>query len=308
MQVSVIIAAYNVADFIGRAIASVQAQTVVDWEAIVVDDASVDGTCDVVRASAEADPRIRLIRQDRNQGPAAARNRAIEAAAGDWIAVLDADDAWRPERLERLLAEAAATGADFVADNLIRFDQAAGIEVDHAFHLALERTPLSLDFLLPGGRQNGLMKPIISNEFIKKNHIIYDVSFRSSEDLLLYIDLYFAGAKMIVVKPAYYVYTMRVGPVSGTRSPGSRSTTAADNLVAIAAIVASRHGHAMSAHERRLVRRLRTSSMRLRVFQELTARRRSGRLGSAAMLAAVHPLATMKYFVSSPTWRRLVGN
>jgi len=95
---TVVIPAYNAARTIGSAIRSVLAQTRQDFEVIVVDDGSTDGTSD--RAGAyESDPRIRVIRQP-NRGPSAARNVGIAEARGSYVSMLDADDLWLPEYLE----------------------------------------------------------------------------------------------------------------------------------------------------------------------------------------------------------------
>jgi glycosyltransferase involved in cell wall biosynthesis len=95
---TVVVPAYNAARTIGSAIRSVLAQTRQDFEVIVVDDGSTDGTSD--RASVyESDPRIRVIRQP-NRGPSAARNAGIAAARGSYVSTLDADDLWLPEYLE----------------------------------------------------------------------------------------------------------------------------------------------------------------------------------------------------------------
>ena len=99
MLFSVIMPAYNRAAFIGAALHSVVAQTLGDWECIVVDDGSTDGTCAVVREMAAKEPRIRLIEQA-NAGPGAARNKGAAAATGKYLAFLDSDDLWMPWALE----------------------------------------------------------------------------------------------------------------------------------------------------------------------------------------------------------------
>ena len=96
--VSVIIPSYQSADALPNALDSVQRQTFTDLEVIVVDDGSTDDTRAVVEAASTADPRIRYLYQE-NQGPAAARNTGIAAAEGEYIALLDADDTWEPEKL-----------------------------------------------------------------------------------------------------------------------------------------------------------------------------------------------------------------
>jgi glycosyltransferase involved in cell wall biosynthesis len=95
-QVSVIVPTYNRADTIKRAIASVQAQTFQDWELIVVDDGSTDGTASVI---AGLDPRMVVIRQE-NQGISGARNTGLARSTGRYIAFLDSDDEWLPHHLE----------------------------------------------------------------------------------------------------------------------------------------------------------------------------------------------------------------
>lgn len=102
--VSIVTPAYRAARFIGETIRSVQAQTYRDFEMLVVDDCSPDETAAIVESFTATDPRIRLLRQPANGGPAAARNRALSEARGRWIAFLDSDDAWLPAKLERQLA------------------------------------------------------------------------------------------------------------------------------------------------------------------------------------------------------------
>lgn len=96
-KVSVVIPTFNRADFITRALDSVAAQTCPVSEMIVIDDGSTDGTQDII---SRYYPHVRLITQS-NRGVSCARNAGIRNAAGDWIAFLDSDDAWRPNKMER---------------------------------------------------------------------------------------------------------------------------------------------------------------------------------------------------------------
>ncbi len=95
--VSVIIPVYNRYDFVRRAIDSVLSQTYRNFELIVVDDGSTDDTS---RVKSDYGDRIRYVRHPDNRGVAAARNTGIREAAGEWIALLDSDDWWLPEKLE----------------------------------------------------------------------------------------------------------------------------------------------------------------------------------------------------------------
>ena len=97
--VSIVTPAYRAAEFVGDTIKSAQCQDHSDWEMLVVDDCSPDETCARVDAFAAADPRVRLIRQTANAGPAVARNVALEQAKGRYMAFLDSDDLWLPGKL-----------------------------------------------------------------------------------------------------------------------------------------------------------------------------------------------------------------
>ena len=99
--VTVIIPTYNSARFLLGAIRSVQRQSISDWELIIVDDRSTDGSGDLI-AHEVRDSRIRVIRQS-NQGDAAARNTGIRASKSPCVAFLDADDLWKPDKLKRQL-------------------------------------------------------------------------------------------------------------------------------------------------------------------------------------------------------------
>ena len=108
---------YNAERFIAESVESVLCQTVEDWELIIVDDASSDGTLDIVADFQQRDPRIRLVTEGTNHGPAHARNRGLEQARGDLIAFIDSDDVWFPEKtakqvaaMERYQADIAYTG------------------------------------------------------------------------------------------------------------------------------------------------------------------------------------------------------
>ncbi len=97
--VSIIMPAYNVEPFVGGAIESVRSQTFSDFELVVVDDGSTDGTAAAVERHAQEDDRIRLVRQS-NRGLSAARNVALQHSSGAYLAILDSDDAWMPSFLD----------------------------------------------------------------------------------------------------------------------------------------------------------------------------------------------------------------
>jgi len=112
--VSIVMPAYNSAAYIGVAIESVLAQTYKNWELIIIDDGSHDGTADVIRRYSKDEHRIRVLTHEKNKGIAVARNLGFASASGDWIACLDSDDMWLPNKLERQLSKALELQADFL--------------------------------------------------------------------------------------------------------------------------------------------------------------------------------------------------
>lgn len=98
--VSIIMPSYNTSNYIADSIRSVQAQTYTNWELILVDDCSSDNTDEVVETFL-TDKRIIYIKNEQNSGAAESRNRALRKAKGKWIAFLDSDDLWMPEKLSK---------------------------------------------------------------------------------------------------------------------------------------------------------------------------------------------------------------
>ncbi len=97
--VSIIMPSFNTAQYIWDSIKSIQAQTYSNWELIIVDDCSTDNSLEIIRGFNE--PRIILLQNEKNSGAAISRNYALREAKGKWIAFLDSDDIWVPEKLEK---------------------------------------------------------------------------------------------------------------------------------------------------------------------------------------------------------------
>lgn len=118
--VSVIMPTYNCSRFIAESIRSVLSQTYTNWELLIVDDCSTDNTAEIVNAF--TDQRIRYMQNEKNEGAALTRNKALRAAKGHYIAFLDADDLWAPEKLEKQIA--------FMELNCYAFTYHAYTEID----------------------------------------------------------------------------------------------------------------------------------------------------------------------------------
>jgi glycosyltransferase involved in cell wall biosynthesis len=116
-MISVVMAAYNRADTLQRAIDSVLAQTIDDWELIVVDDGSVDGTSEIL--ARQTDPRIRVFTHAVNRGQYPAKNTGYDNIRGEWFTHLDSDDELTPDALGSVLDCAERTGATAVMSNCV---------------------------------------------------------------------------------------------------------------------------------------------------------------------------------------------
>lgn len=134
MLVSVVMPAYNAEKYIGQAIESVQKQTYTNWELIVVDDCSTDNTYEIVKEYSQKDFRIKLLKNQKNQGVSYTRKNGVEASAGEWIAFLDSDDAWHHEKLEKQLVCQKQYGAKLVF-TASAFMNSEGKRLDWVLHV-----------------------------------------------------------------------------------------------------------------------------------------------------------------------------
>lgn len=121
--VSVIMPAYNCGDFIGIALDSVINQSYKNWEVIVVDDCSTDNTADVVQEYIKKDNRIKYHKLDKNSGAAVARNKAVDLATGKYIAFLDSDDVWFPEKLTKQIGFMEDNGYGFTCTSYTKINE-----------------------------------------------------------------------------------------------------------------------------------------------------------------------------------------
>lgn len=229
MLVSVIVAAYNAEKYIREALASVFRQTHPDVEAIVCDDHSTDNTANIVREVAVADPRIKLLVNEKNKGPAFCRNRALEAAQGNWIAVLDADDFFRHDRIATLLGLATRHKADLVFDNLMYISSGgeclgAGLDVGGS----RSTFPCSAESFI---RKDcsctvsyGYLKPFVRKGFLDENNIKQRVSFKTGEDFVFSVECLIAGANAFITTEPMYFYRQTASSISRSISVESWDT------------------------------------------------------------------------------------
>ena len=224
-NVTIIIAAYNAEATIARAIGSALAEPEVA-EVIVIDDFSVDQTVSAASAANDGSGRLRVLRQPSNQGPSAARNRAIAESLSDWIGILDADDFFVPGRVACLLR--FSEQADMIADDMW---QVAEHAVDGPRLALLGDTlagPLQIgfdDFVLSNvtrrgraRRELGFIKPLMRREFLAAHRLHYQDHMRLGEDFELYARALALGARLWLVPQQGYVSVVRPDSLSGQHS------------------------------------------------------------------------------------------
>lgn len=215
--VSVIMANFRGARWLEASMRSVLAQSHRNLELLVADDASDDDSVAIAQAVAAQDERVRVLPSAVNVGPAATRNRALEVARGEWIAIVDSDDLIHPARLQRLLDVARATGADLVADDLVHF----GAEERRTLLQSLQLTqPMPLDttqFMRSNGADRtlpgyGYLKPLISRKVLGDRR--YDTSLHIGEDFDLVMRMLIEGASFVVVPDPLYAYRRHASSIS----------------------------------------------------------------------------------------------
>lgn len=309
-RVAVIIAAFNVEHCIARAIASAQVQTVSPAEIIVADDGSTDGTAFIVQRLAQQDPRVRLLRTPSNSGPGAARNLAIEAANADWIAILDSDDAWRPQRLERLLEAAETSGCQIIADNYTKLDDSSGKEVGDAFYDSRVTSPISaVRFVMserPLGRVRfGLLKPMVRLDFLRAQQIRYATDIRLAEDFHFFVRVLLEGGRGILLNEAQYIYTLPSSPANGIRSRGSRTRSNLMDRAWIAEDLIARYSHDQHPEVMAALHRYRRWMHEIAVGGQARDAWREGERWRALRLVLGNPRGTLFYLWTTPTVKRL---
>jgi len=210
-KVSVIMPTYNAAHFLPRAIESVCAQTLTDWELIVVDDGSTDGTVEVIRDYL-TDPRIRFLQNPQNMGPSHARNRALDVATGQWIALLDADDWYEPQRLEKMVGTAEAFKVGIVYDLLRWVDATTGEErrIFFSSRCAPPSSPIRVS-VEEAFRWHLVLKPLMCRNLIAQHQIRYDPFIRVGEDYLFQMQVFLKCGEGAVVPEALYNYRLHRG-------------------------------------------------------------------------------------------------
>jgi len=209
--VSVVMAAYNAAEYIAESILSVQNQTIPDWELIVIDDCSADTTVQIVAGLAQEDSRIRLYQSERNMGVAKSRNQGLERCRGAYIAFLDSDDIWHPEKLEMQISCFQQTGADLVYTSYVT----VGENLRKIFEVP------------PSATFNRLLKEnvigcssVMLPAAVAKNYPFPETVYH--EDYVLWLEMLRSGCKAVGLKRVLMEYRVHVDSKAGNKKKAAR--------------------------------------------------------------------------------------
>lgn len=208
-KVSIIMAAYNAEKTIRQAIESVLAQTYSDFELLIVNDCSKDQTQAIVEEYSQRDARVRLIVNPHNMGVSHTRLNALNAATGEWIAVLDSDDAWMPEKLEKQMVLQKRTGAVLLYTGS-QFMDGDGNKIDWVLNV-----PEKVDY------RTLLKQNILSNsssfcrkDLYKKHYAIGD---GMHEDFALWLSILKNGEVAYGVNEPLLIYRISTNSKSGNK-------------------------------------------------------------------------------------------
>ncbi len=217
-DVSVVIPVFEAANFVGATLATVASQTVLPLEVVIVDDGSQDNTCEVIELFCRENPEIsiRLLREP-HRGPGSARNAGVQAAVGSWIAFLDSDDLWYPDKLEQIsVAHRAKPEVNIFCHN----------EVHRGFDDIESVTDYSLGFC----NDISVSAQLFANNRFSTSAVVcrrdmilacggFDSTLPNAQDYELWLRMS-PAMKVVFVKEVLGVYVDRAGNISSGKAWG----------------------------------------------------------------------------------------
>ena len=212
-KVSVIVAVYNSERYLRQAIDSIIAQTLKNIEIILVDDGSKDASLDILKEYEKGDKRIRVIANiEESDGAAAARNLGIIHASGDYLSILDSDDFFEPDMLEKAYDKAISTNADVVIFDGFRYDDRNKVDLERNSILVRDRLPKGRDVFAPQENADDLFMMTLGAAWpalFSRDHVIrHGLRFKSFHhaDDLEFVYMSFALADTIAVIPERLIH------------------------------------------------------------------------------------------------------
>lgn len=207
---SIITPLYNGGEFVDKTIKSVQSQKYQNWELIIIDDQSSDNGCEIVKAFQEKDERIRLIHNEKNLGPARTRNRGIEVAQGRYIAFLDSDDLWHPDKLDVQLDYMISNSVPFSFTYYQQIDESGSFikHVDDLPAIVTYQDLLKYNYI-------GCLTAVYDTDFFGK---VYMKDIRNRQDYALWLALVKISGIANCVKNNLASYRIRSNSISSNKA------------------------------------------------------------------------------------------
>lgn len=187
--VSVIVPLYNADKYISETIYSVLAQTYSNLEIIVVDDCSTDSSRDIVLSLAEEDSRIKLVKLDENYGgPAKPRNIGIDMSNGEYIAFLDADDVWKPEKIEKQMTQMLKNKLNLISNDTYFIDADSCLIESTSRRKKTESRAFTIKDLIISNRIP-TSSVLVNKSFLGELRFREEKHFKAVEDYVLWLNL-----------------------------------------------------------------------------------------------------------------------
>lgn len=306
--VSVIVSNFNGARYLPPLLDSLRRQSLRNNEIIVIDDASTDESLSIMAEAAQRDPRIRVQAMRKNGGPAAARNKGLSLAQGDWIAIVDSDDIVHPCRLQKLIDRAIEKNVQIIADDMIVFYEEGG--APHRFLEGKRSKVAGLVSIDDYVRENavlsscpalGYLKPVFHRISFEKLALRYDEKLRIGEDYHLMARALAAGLSFWIEPFPYYLYRKHNQSISNRLS-----NALIVNMIKADEALATAHGSDNAGLRSAVASR--TSSLKtLSVWNDCVDKIKTWNIFSGAALVARHPaVLPLTILPVAARWRRLM--
>jgi len=211
-KVSIIVAAHRASSTLDGALQSVMTQSFGDWECLIIDDASDDETLQHAREWSVKDRRFKIFSSAVNGGPALARNLGLQAAQGQWITLLDADDLFEVDRLSILLRSAESLAVEIIFDNQWLLDSLGHrrrwLKLDDGARRQHGLTRFLYQVCGLSPQHWGIAKPLFRRSLLGQSSLCYDPELRFGEDVLLMAQMILRAKRFGVCGYPGYVYRL----------------------------------------------------------------------------------------------------
>ena len=214
-EVSVIVPIYNAEDTLLDTLASISNQTFSDTEVLMINDCSSDSSPDIMDIYAAQDSRFKSVHLKKNYGaPAGPRNIGIDLACGKWVALIDSDDIWHEEKIERQLLAMEENGVLFSSTSMFNFSNSQGLSFPDSDYTSTKLITFDMQlrqFLTPTS------SVMVSRELISKVRFNENPKYKAREDVDCFLRCHELISHSVKIKGALLAYRVRDGQISGNK-------------------------------------------------------------------------------------------